>query len=137
MYTNGKIHRVIAEMTDEMKNNDKYSHIKVVTETELLAFLGFYYATGLLGQNLVHLKQLYSKYGHLVYAAIMSYNRMLFINSMMKFAAFRTVFEMFNKSCARNISPDDFNAIDEPLYPIRGGISFKTIQYRQTSQVRD
>ena len=45
MYTNGKIHRVIAELPDEMKNNDKYSHIKEVTETELLAFFGFYYAT--------------------------------------------------------------------------------------------
>ena len=71
MYTNGKIHCVIAELPDEMKNNDKYTDIKEVTETELLAFFGFYYARSLLGQNLVHLKQLYSKYGHLVYAAIM------------------------------------------------------------------
>ena len=99
----------------------------------------------------MHLKQSYSKYGHLVYAAIMSYNRMLFINSMItfddhecrsyrwktdKFAAFRAVFEMFIKSCAGNMSPDDFNDIDETLYPTRD-ISFKTYNKDKSAKLRD
>ena len=70
MYTNSKIPCIIAEQPDEMKNSNKYSYIKEVTETELLAFWGFIMQE--LGQNLV-------------YAAIMSYNRMLFINSMITF----------------------------------------------------
>ena len=40
-------------------------------------------------------------------------------------AAFRKIFEEFNKFCAKNISPDDI-AIDKTLYPTRGGISLKT-----------
>ena len=42
-----------------------------------------------------------------------------------RFAAFREIFDEFNKFCAKNMSPDDYIAIDQ-TYPIRGGISFKT-----------
>ena len=43
-----------------------------------------------------------------------------------QFAAFREIFEEFNKGCAKNMSPDDYIATSETLYPTRGGISFKT-----------
>ena len=43
-----------------------------------------------------------------------------------KFPAFREVFEMFSKQCARNYSLDDFLPTDETLYPTQGSIGFKT-----------
>ena len=43
-----------------------------------------------------------------------------------RFAAFREIFEEFNKCCAKNMYLDDYIAIDEILYPTRGVISFKT-----------
>ena len=42
------------------------------------------------------------------------------------FATFREIFEEFNICCAKNMSPDDYIAINETLYPTRSGISFKT-----------
>ena len=36
-------------------------------------------------------------------------------------AAFREIFEEFNKYCAKNVSPDDYIAIEETLHPPRGG----------------
>ena len=78
--------------------------------------------------------------GHPIFASILLKNRFKFINAMLcfddrdtreerwktdRFAAFREIFEMVNKACARNMTPDDFLAIDETLYPTRGGISFK------------
>ena len=43
-----------------------------------------------------------------------------------RFAAFRDIFEEFNKCCTKIMSPDNYIAIDETLYPTRGLISFKT-----------
>ena len=78
--------------------------------------------------------------GHRMYSSTMSLNRFKFIKRMITFddsktrndrwkkdkiSAFRKVFEMFNKQCARNYFTDDFLAIDETLYPIRGSIGFK------------
>ena len=71
----------------------------------------------------------------------MSLNRFKFIKRMIifddstkrndrwktdKFSAFREVFEMFSKQCARNCSLDDFLPVDETLYPTQGNIGFKT-----------
>ena len=79
--------------------------------------------------------------GHPIFSASMSFNRLVFIKAMIssdyantrqerwrsdRFAAFREIFEEVNKCCAKNMSPDDYIAIDETLYPTRGGISFKT-----------
>ena len=69
------------------------------------------------------------KVGHQIYSSILSFNR--FIKRMItfddsttrndrwkkdKFSASRELFEMFNKQCARNYSPDDFLAIDATRY---------------------
>lgn len=43
-----------------------------------------------------------------------------------KYSSFREVFEMFNKQCTRNYSPDEFFIIDEKLYPAGGSIVFNT-----------
>ena len=43
-----------------------------------------------------------------------------------RFAAFRKILEEFNKCYPKNMSPDDYIAIDETLYPKRGATSFKT-----------
>ena len=40
-------------------------------------------------------------------------------------ASFREIFEEFNKCCTKNISPDDYIAIDKILYPTKGVRSFK------------
>ena len=71
------------------------------------------------------------KGGHGMYKSIMSLNRFKFIKRMItfddstarndrwkkdKFSAFRGVFEMFDKECARKYSPDDFLVTDATLY---------------------
>ena len=42
------------------------------------------------------------------------------------FAAFREIFEKFNKCCPKSMSPDNYIATDETWYPAKDGISFKT-----------
>ena len=81
------------------------------------------------------------KVGHQIYGSIMSLNRVKFIKIMIifddsatsndrwkkdKFSAFREVFKMFNKPCAKNYLPDDFLATDETLYPNQGGIGSRS-----------
>ena len=74
-----------------------------------------------------------------IFSASMSFNRLVFIKAMTpfdantrqerqqtdRFAVFREILDEFNKCCTKNISPDDYIAIDETLYSTRGGISFK------------
>ena len=107
-----------------------------------LLFFGILYARGLLGQNFLKLRQLFSvDVGHPIFSASMSFSCLVFIKAMIsfddanmrqerwrtdRFAAFTEIFEEFNKFCANNMSPDDYIAIDETLYSTRGGILFKT-----------
>ena len=140
--TNKKIMALIEQLPEEVRSNDKYKSLREVTKEELLAFFGISYARGLLGQNFLKLRRLFSvDVGHPIFSASMSFNRLVFMKAMIsfddantrqeqwrtdRFAAFREIFEEFNKCCAKNMSPDDYIAIDETLYPTRGGISFKT-----------
>ena len=139
--TNKKIMALIEQLPEEVRSNDKYTHLREVTKEELLAFFGISYARGLLGQNFLKLRRLFSvDVGHPIFSASMSFNRLVFIKAMIsfddantrqerwrtdRFAAFREIFEEFNKCCAKTKSPDDYIAMDE-TYPTRGGISFKT-----------
>ena len=50
-----------------------------------------------------------------------------------RFAAFREIFEEFNKCCTKSISLDNYIAIDE-TYPTRSGISFKTCSKDKPAQ---
>ena len=140
--TNKKIMALIEQLPEEVHSNDKYTYLREVTKEELLAFFGISYARGLLGQNFLKLRRLFSvDVGHPIFSASMSFNRLVFIKAMIsfddantrqerwrtdRFAAFREIFEEFNKCCAKNMSPDDYIAIDETLYPTRGGILFNT-----------
>ena len=140
--TNKKIMALIEQLPEEVRSNDKYKSLREVTKEELLAFFGVSYARGLLGQNFLKLRQLISvDVGHPIFSASMSFNRLVFIKAMIsfddantrqkrwrteRFAAFREIFEEFNKCCTKSMSPDDNIAIDETLYPTRGGISFNT-----------
>ena len=133
---------LIEQLPEEVRSNDKCTYLREVTKEELLAFFGISYARGLLGQNFLKLRRLFSvDVGHPIFSASMSFNRLVFIKAMIsfddantrqerwrtdRFAAFRETFEEFNKNCAKNMSPVDYIAIDETLYPARGGISFKT-----------
>ena len=103
-----------------------------------LHFLDFFYARGLLNQNLQETQRLFSsQIGHPIFAATISYNKYCFLRSMIvsddaasrserwktdRFAAFRDIFEKFSNNCAKKMSPDDFLATDETLYPTRGGV---------------
>ena len=96
----------------------------------------------MLGKNFPKLRRLSSvDVGHPIFSASIGFNRLVFIKGIIsfddantrqerwrtdRFAAFREIFEEFNKFCANNMSPDDYIAIDETLYPTRGGISSKT-----------
>ena len=140
--TNKKIMALIEQLPEEVRSNDKCTYLREVTKEELLAFFGISYARGLLGQNFLKLRRLFSvDVGHPIFSASMSFNRLVFIKAMIsfddantrqerwrtdRFAAFREIFEEFNKCCTKNMSPDDYIAIDETLYPTRSGISFKT-----------
>ena len=94
-----------------------------MTKNELLAVFGFFYATGLLKQNLQETQRFNSQIGHPIFAATMSYNRYCSLRSMIafddaasrserwktdRFAAFRDIFEKLNNNCAKNMAPDDF-----------------------------
>ena len=140
--TNKEIMVSTEQLPEEVRSNDKHIYLREVTKEELLAFFGISYARGLLLQNFLKLRRLFSvDVGHPIFSAIMSFSRLVFIKAMIyfddantqqerwrtdRFAAFRETFEEFNKNCAKNMSPVDYIAIDETLYPARGGISFKT-----------
>ena len=81
----------------------------------------------------------------------MSLNRFKFIERMItfdnsttrndrwkkdKFSAFREMFEMFERQCARNYSLDDFLTIDETLHPTRESIGFKTYNNNKPAKYR-
>ena len=141
MYTDIKVAEKLAAMPEAVRSDHRYSWLGEGSETELLAFFGFFYARGLIQSNFMDLNLLYNNViGHPIFSSIISKNRFKFILSMLRFddaetreerwktdrfAAFRGIFDMVNKMCARNMSPDNFLAIDETLYPTRGSISFK------------
>ena len=116
-HTNNKKESKLENLPDEIKQNNKYSYIKTMTKNELLAFFGFFYARGLLKQNLQETQRLFnSQIGHPIFAATMSYNRYCFLRSTIvfddaasrserwktdRFAEFRDIFEKFNNNCAK------------------------------------
>ena len=122
----------IEQLPEEVRSNDKYTYLREVTKAELLAFFGISYARGLHGQNFLKLRRLSSvDVGHPIFSASISLNRLVFIKAIIffddantqqerwrtdKFAAFRKVYEEFNKCCTKNMSPDNYIAIEETLY---------------------
>ena len=118
--TNKKIMASIEQLPKEVRSNDKYTYLREVTKTELLAFFGVSYAWALLGQNFRKLRRLSSvDVGHPIFSASMSFNRLVFIKVMIsfddantqqerwrtdRFAAFREIYqELALKTCLQMI----------------------------------
>ena len=84
--TNKKIMALIEQLPEEVRSNDKCTYLREVTKEELLAFFGISYARGLLGQNFLKLRRLFSvDVGHPIFSASMSFNRLVSINTMISF----------------------------------------------------
>ena len=84
--TNKKVMVLIEQLPDEIRSNDKYTYFREVTEQELLAIFGISYARGLLRQNFLTLRRLFSvDVGHPIFSASMSFNRLVFIKAMISF----------------------------------------------------
>ena len=86
--TNKKIMALIQQLPKEVCSNDKYTYINRATKEELVAFYGISYmqGAGLLGQNFLRLRQLFSvDVGHPIFSASMNFNRLVFIKAMISF----------------------------------------------------
>ena len=117
--TNKKIMALIEQLPEEVSSNDKYTYLREVTKEELLAFFGISYAWPLLGQNFWKLRRLSSvDFGHPIFSASMSLNRLVFIKVISfddantqqerwrtdRFAAFREIYQEFAlKTCLQMI----------------------------------
>ena len=84
--TNKKIMALIKQLPEEVRSNDTCTYHREVTKEELLAFFGFLYARGLLGQNFLKLRRCFSAVvGHLIFSASTSFNSLVFIKAIISF----------------------------------------------------
>ena len=84
--TNKTTMTLIEQLPEKVRSNDKYTYLRAVTKEKLVAFLGISYVRGLLGQNFLKLRRLFSvDVGHPIFSAIMSFNRLVFIKAMISF----------------------------------------------------
>ena len=118
--------------------------------SEILAFIGLNYWRGLLGQAKHKIDKLFhNSSGSPIFGATMSKNRFRFLMSHIsfddfasrdrrweydRFAGFRHILVIFIKNCGLVISPHDYLALDETLYPIRTGLNFK--QYNRSKPAK-
>lgn len=104
---------------------------------ELKALIGLIYMRGLLGANLLDVKQLWTSNYSPIFAATMSRHRFTYLLAHLrmddktlrdaarerdKFAAAREILELFNKQCAKAMQCGDYICFDETLYPNRQGV---------------
>jgi len=117
---------------------------KNVTKTELMAFLGLLFLSGVKRASHTHFRELWATDGSgiEIFRACMSYNRFLFLLSAIRFddkstrnqrkttdklAAIRFILDEFVKNCKSTYCLSEFFTIDEMLVHFRGRCSF--IQY--------
>lgn len=140
---------IIAAIVAE-RDTSKGNHIFEIDLIELRAYLGLLLYRGLAGQSKLRARYIFQDdFGNPVFGATMSRHRFSYIHAKItfedqtvkennynsdKFAAFRTVYEKFNKHCHEYLVPDDLLAIDETLYPLRTRVSFK--QYNPSKPAR-
>ena len=109
--------------------------------SEVLALIGMIYMRGLLEQAHQSTNaKFYEIFGNPVFHATKSRNRFKFLIAYISFddhitpptpwqydrsAAFRKIFEEFNKNCGKFLARNDYLSLDETLYPTRTQISFK------------
>ena len=81
--TNKKIMALIEQLPEKVRSNDKYTYLTEVTKEDLLAFFGISYVRGLLRQNFLKLRRLFSvDVGHPIFSANISFNRLVFIKAI-------------------------------------------------------
>jgi len=119
-------------------------HAKNVTKTELMAFLGLLFLSGVKRARHTNFRDLWATDGSgiEIFRACMSYNRFLFLLSAIRFddksnrnqrkttdklAAIRFILDEFVKNCKSTYCLSEFFTIDEMLVPFRGRCGF--IQY--------
>ena len=74
--TNKKIVALIEQLPEEVRSNEKYTYLREVTKEEILAFFGISYARGLLRQNFLKLRRLFSvDVAHLIFSANMTFHK--------------------------------------------------------------
>ena len=117
---------LVEQLPEKVHTNDKYTYLREVIKEEFLAFFGISYARHLLGQNFLKLRRLFSvDVVYPIFSASVNFSHLVFLKAMIsfndantreersrtdRFGAFRKIFEEFNKSCAKNMSPDNYIA---------------------------
>ena len=140
-FTNLRIRESLEKCSEQIKESDKYPHLKEIDSTELYAFIGLNYYHGLYNVNNHSTKILFSDEKKLpFFGATMSRLRYEFIYSDLcfddfqtrperwqgdRFAALRDIFETCNENFIRTMAPSDYLTIDETLYPMHTQVSFK------------
>ena len=138
--TNKRIRKVRSLCPVHIFDDDRYTYLEESNETELLSFIGLVYFHGAWGLNMHTVDELFSKRSVPDFGATMSKNRFRFLNTCItfddtssrqtrwkrdRFAAFHTIFEIFNSNCSTHLIPHGYLSLDETLYPTRTKVSFK------------
>ena len=105
-------------------SSSRYGYLRLTNPSEVLALIGMIYMRGLLGQAHQGTNAMFHKiFGNPVFSATMSRNRFKFLIAHIsfddrtsrhthwqhdRFAAFRQIFEEFNKNCGKFLVPDDY-----------------------------
>lgn len=121
--------------------NSGYSYAGSTDDCEMYAFLGLFYAAGVMRSNRVNLSDLWSSdFGVDIFRATMSLRRFQFLSSCIRFddkntrpirkesdklAAIREVWDAFIKNCTSYYTPHEYVTIDEQLVGFRGKCPFK------------
>ena len=141
--TNRKIEETMMQIQSMLAvdSSSRYGYIRLTNPSEVLALIRTIYMRGLLGQAHQSTNAMFHEiFGNPVFGAAMSRNRFKFLIAHIsfddhtsrltcwqhdRFAAFREIFEEFNKNCGKFLVPDDYLSLDETLYPMRMQIRFK------------
>ena len=138
--TNKRIRKVRSLCPVHIFDDDRYTYLEESNDTELLSFIALVYLRGAWGLNMHAVDELFSERSVPDFGATMSKNCFRFPNTCItfddassrqtrwkrdRFAAFRTMFEIFNSNCSTHLIPHDYLSLDETLYPTRTKVSFK------------
>ena len=136
--TNKRIRKVRSLCPVHIFDGDRYTYLKESNETELLSFIGLVYLRGAWGLNMHTVDELFSERSVPDFGATMSKNRFRFLNACItfddassrqtrwkrdRFAAFRTIFEIFYSNCSTHLIPHGYLSLNETLYPTRTKVS--------------
>ena len=131
-------------ITTVQSSYDRERDAKILTKTELIAFLGLLFLSGVNRAGHVSFLELWATDGSgiEIFRACMSYNRFLFLLLAIRFddkmtrnqrketdklAAIRYILDEFVQICKNAYCLSEFLTIDEMLVPFRGRCSY--IQY--------